>query len=273
MRSCYSRFCADWRYSFFAVEEKPDYGTVDLDKSFCLNDSSSWYAKLIKLAIFLWATASFIYAWSIALVPSFFLAYLTNWTALFQIVYLGFSFLCTLSPQDWIVKAAWLMYSLSVVNGFIVFVLYWATEYNPNSYTLTYWQIVAHGVIFLATFLDGFLINRTPIRMKHMFWVMLWGILFIIWTIIFTVAGIDNPDKDDDKSQALYNILDWETKPAMSAGVSVGVVFVAFPVVHTLFWTLLLCRRVYVTNEGDCGNVEIKQMEEGESNRNFAVAE
>lgn len=157
------------------------------------------------------------------------------------------------------------MYPLSVVNGFIVFLLFWLTEFDPVNFDLDYWQICAHGGIFLATFLEGFVINRIPIRNKHMFWVMLWGFLFIAWTLIFTVTGIDNPYKGDDESQALYKILDWETKPALAAGVAAGVVLVAIPVLHILFWTLLLCRRAYVTEGKDETNVEMEQMEGGTS--------
>mmetsp|Transcript_28270 Transcript_28270/g.41769 ORF Transcript_28270/g.41769 Transcript_28270/m.41769 type:complete len:278 (+) Transcript_28270:40-873(+) len=264
MGSCCSRYCADLRYSFFAVDE-PGYGKIDLDKTFWLNDQSTWYITLIKLAIFLLITVSFIHAWITRGYepPIFFLAYLTHWTVVFQSVYFACSFLCTVWPKTWLVNSAWLMYSLGINNGLIVFIIFWATEYNPDSYVLDYWQVSAHGIFFLLTFLDGMLINRTPIRVKHVLWTQLWGLLFVIWTIIFTVAGIDNPFKPDDESQALYNVLDWENNPGFAAGLSAILLLVGVPLIHSMFWTFSLCRRCYIEEEDNGGNVEMEQMEEG----------
>mmetsp|Transcript_10700 Transcript_10700/g.16396 ORF Transcript_10700/g.16396 Transcript_10700/m.16396 type:complete len:279 (+) Transcript_10700:137-973(+) len=262
MGGCCSRLCKDLRLPFFALEEEP-YGTIDLDKSFCLNEHSTCFIKFLKLIIFGFVFGFYIHSFVTRPFPYFFMAYLTNWQVLFQVVYLFCSLCTTLfsnAPQ-WTVRSAWLMASLQLVFGLIVTSLFWTTEYNPD-YGIDFYTLNSHLTTFVLCLIETFLINRVPVRLKHTPFVMLWAALFVAWTIIFTVLGIDNPGKPDDVSQALYVILDWEEKPTMAAIVSVLVVFVGIPLVQLLFWALSLCRRCYVEEE-ESNDIALEQMEEG----------
>jgi len=277
MGSSFSRMCKDLRLPFFALEEEP-YGTIDLDKSFRLKENRTCIIKLLKLIISGFVLGFYIYYFVTAQFPYFWMAYLTNWQLLFQVVYLLFS-LCTTvfsnAPQ-WTVRATWLMASLQLVFGLIVTILYWATEFNPETNRLDFYTLNSHLTTFVLCLIDAFAINRVPIRLKHGAFVMAWATIFIGWSLIFTALGIDNPEKADDESQALYIILDWEEKPTLAAIVSVLVVFVAIPLVQLLFWALSLCQRCYVDEEKTNDNAS-EQMEEGnienkddtESNENF----
>lgn len=60
---------------------------------------------------------------------------------------------------------------------------------------------------------------------------------------------MDNPLKDDDESNALYNILDWDESPLQAAIVSCVVVFLSFPLFTTFLWGLSLVGRRYVEKE------------------------
>mmetsp|Transcript_29277 Transcript_29277/g.44297 ORF Transcript_29277/g.44297 Transcript_29277/m.44297 type:complete len:264 (-) Transcript_29277:164-955(-) len=257
MGNCCQLFCAEFRYPFFGLEEVN--GTLDLDKTFRLNEHSNGLIKLLKFALFAWVTASFIHAWITRGYPAVFMAFLTHWTVSFQIAYLGSSFLLSLfGGPRWLVNFAWLQYSLAVVFGVGVVLVFWFTEYDTNNFVLDYWQVFAHGGSFLITFFDGYFINQTPMRLKHCLYIQLWATLFVAWSIIFTVAGIDNPFKDDDESQGLYKILDWEEDPSSAAIVSAVMIIVVLPVNDIIFWSITLCCRYYV-EEKDGDNAEIDE--------------
>lgn len=269
MGNCCKLFCAEFRYPFFGLEELN--GTLDLDKTFRLNESSNVFIKLLKFVLFAWVTASFVYAWITRGYPAQFMFFLTHWTVLFQCVYLGLSFLSSLlGGPRWLVNFTWLQYSLAVVFGLIVVLMFWILEYDPVNFALHYWQFFAHGGSFLITFFDGYFINRTPMRLKHCLYLQLWGCIFVGWTILFTVAGFDNPFKDDDESQALYKILDWEENPTLAGIVSAVVILVALPLFGNLLWGVTLCCRYYVDEDGDSPKVDGEAeaaLEEGMNNK------
>mmetsp|Transcript_11532 Transcript_11532/g.13209 ORF Transcript_11532/g.13209 Transcript_11532/m.13209 type:complete len:293 (+) Transcript_11532:206-1084(+) len=241
---CQGRFCAEFRLPFFGIV-KPNGRTLDLDKSFSVKQHSSIWKKIAKIIILCILLATFVGQWVENEYPLFYMAYLTRWTLLYQIIYAMFSFFTTIYPMQWMIKATWVLFSLAAVHGVIIVLLFWLTEYGPD-FPLTVYDIFTHGITFLCVVFDGFVVNRTPVDLKHFAVNSGFALLYITWSLIQGLVPIDNPWKEPDVSQSLYKVLDWDAEPVMSAIVGVMVVFVAVPVFHIIFWAISLPLQVYL---------------------------
>ena len=99
---------------------------------------------------------------------------------------------------------------------------------------------MVHGGALALVAIDAFLLNRTPLRMKQFVWFELFSICYILWTVIHAYSGIGNPYNDgvDKSDDAIYESLAWKNDTTRAVIMSVGVVFVANPIVF------LFCRFV-----------------------------
>lgn len=218
--------------------------------------------------------------------PYWFMAYISYWTMFYSCVYmtlsLASSYLVCLpnNEPNFFIKATWVMYPVAVVHGISVVILFWATEYNPDTYNISYFIVVSHGLSLAASLVDGVLINKVPVRLVHYAFCLTFGLLFIGWSIIQGLIPIDNPNKTDGDDESLYSILDWAEDPLQAAIVVVLVMFVAFPIFTLVFWGLSLWGRRYVVEEKDAksaGAVEGKTItsggaEEGKDPAGAAIA-
>jgi len=90
---------------------------------------------------------------------------------------------------------------------------------------------MTHGVNFVVAFVD-FLIAGFPLKLAQIWSPMAFGLLYILVSLIFGLAAEDG---------LIYNVLDWKTGPALAAGISGGVVFVAFPLLYLAFAGISYC--------------------------------
>jgi len=146
------------------------------------------------------------------------------------------------------IKATWILFSLACVTGTIQVLLFWITEYDED-FPLDIYDTFTHGGINVCVLIDGFIINRTPIRLKHVLLSMGMTLLFILWSVIQALAPVENPNKAPDENESMYKILDWQKVPGLSAGVSLGVLFVAVPILHTFFWAISIPLRTYTDDK------------------------
>jgi len=152
----------------------------------------------------------------------------------------------------------WLFFTLAAIAQITVTVLFWGLVYTSGTPSL--FSVLAHGVIFVLVWVDGLVINRIPVRLRH--WLELclpMFVAYVIWTILQSplVFEIDNPFVNDDR---IYPVLDWDEKPLFSLGMVSGLVLVFTPIAHTVLWGLSLAGRRYIDvdaaaddnkNEGD----------------------
>ena len=200
----------------------------------------------------------FLTAWVVAMMaksiqnssfPSFWLAYLTHWGWVATVAYFLSSLMTALylakNPPDassvdkagLIVKITWALFAISLPGEIIICILFWALEFDG---TVRYVSMMLHGVGVLLLAIDGFVLNRIPLRMKQFLLYELFATLYLTWNIIHAFSGIGNPYKDNGEQDddAIYASMKWKENTASAVILGVLVLFVANPII---FW---FCRGV-----------------------------
>jgi hypothetical protein len=188
----------------------------------------------------------------------FFFAYATNWALVLATFYSCFSLINSIfstqqptsvdSRVGVRVHISWILFLLAANSEMMVTILFWAMLYKggvPSTFA-----ILAHGVVCVLIWIDGFVVNRIPIRARHWLEICIWyPILYFIWTIIHSslAANIGNPNKSD--SDLIYPFLDWgdgSETPADTIVISILCTFVLSPAVHLIMVGISRCGRRYV---------------------------
>uniref|UniRef100_F7AIF7 Protein rolling stone n=2 Tax=Ciona intestinalis TaxID=7719 RepID=F7AIF7_CIOIN len=122
----------------------------------------------------------------------------------------------------------WQLQLVAMGLSFIVTVLYW-TLFNPK---FSVYDYNSHAINFVIMMLD-FIIIAIPTRLLHFVYMALLSAIYCIFTAILHGAGY---------TSHVYSFLNWATNPGLSAGICIGITFVATPLVQTLFWCVYLLR-------------------------------
>ena len=184
--------------------------------------------------------------------------YLTNWALVLATIYSGLSLANTIFPiptnpssdsddpkntteTDVLstrIKITWVLFTLAAVAQKMVTVLYWALLHPPGLPPIfLISMIVLYGGVCVLILVDGLLVNRIPIRMRH--WLELYLPLFLSWIIWLLVqsplglylnnAYMDAIGFDVDK---IYPVVDWESAPMTTLALVSICGFVISPIVH-----------------------------------------
>lgn len=239
---------------------------IDVSKTFCPRPHIPFTAA-----------KAFLTAWVIALMAlsieqtqfeSFWLAYLTHWGWTVTVAYFLFSLgtACYFSKCEHadggggkvvLAKITWSLLAIALPGEVIICLLFWFLEFDG---TVQYVSLMLHGIGILLIAIDGFLINRIPLRMKQFVLFEAFAALYLIWNIVFSFSGIGNPYKesgaqDDD---AIYSSMRWKTSTSSAVTIAVLVLLVANPILF------LLCRAVsrlfprrLVATETKSGEIEL----------------
>lgn len=133
-----------------------------------------------------------------------------------------------------IVRLVWVVYSIALVFEFIVALVYW-TVLDRNIHHSS--SLYVHLFIGLILLIDGNVVGRIPIRLKHMLWIFVYGFLYIIWTIIYAHwhMGIRNG--------VIYAILDWNDGPKQAGVVVSLLALIVTPMIFLFCWLCSLWSR------------------------------
>lgn len=172
------------------------------------------------------------------------LIYLTNWTLLFELVYLVLAATLTCVARypnnhslvvvakgeqtPWFARLAYAMQSVTYIASFFVFILYWVLVYDGSGTSAL--SIVTHGVNFLVAFVD-FLIAGLPFKLVHVWAPLVYGLSYIVFSLMYDLAG-----GTSEGDPYIYEVLDWSVNPSRASAIGLGVVFVAFPLLFSIFW-------------------------------------
>ena len=93
----------------------------------------------------------------------------------------------------------WAFFTLAAVSQMVVTCMYWLLVYEDEASNES---ILKHGVVFVLVWLDGLVVNKIPVRLRH--WMEICFPVFLayaIWTVLQSplVFEVDNPYEGDDQ--------------------------------------------------------------------------
>ncbi|CAB9510511.1 unknown protein [Seminavis robusta] len=247
--SCRTRCCTEWGSAYypgwFSIHEGQK--TVDVPASFGPTLVGSGHQYL-----FLWfdllRVASKV---SHSDTAAFFLAYLTHWGMIIASLYFLMSFINSIMPPKqpsnhsdsvslW-VKISWIMFEVAANLTFLVTLMWWSFQYKPGDTEVTFERVYMHGVVMVFVWVEGLVINRTPVRLKHLPLYMLIAGIYEAWLVIHQLAtDIGDPTRSDNDpttdDDLLYTAINFEDTPVHSSILMAMVLFLFVPLVHCLLW-------------------------------------
>ncbi|GKY97091.1 hypothetical protein MPSEU_000667600 [Mayamaea pseudoterrestris] len=222
---------------------------IDIPESFA---PPSCYAFLFKLAEAVLITATLVLTWIDTSNPQFYLAYFTYWALLLATLYSWFSLYNTImaarTPQPpvsagFIIRTTWALFTLASHTSACASILWWVLIFEAGVTKITFYNISPHLITACVVWLDGFVVNRIPVR-----WMMWYGlvlpldILWGIWSVAQSYSGIGNPDANDasgadpDNDDAIYGALAWQDYWVRCLIITLIAIFVMGPLVFMLMW-------------------------------------
>ncbi|KAL1528991.1 hypothetical protein AB1Y20_010312 [Prymnesium parvum] len=163
--------------------------------------------------------------------------YLTNWSLLFEWVYLLLAALLALLSRGSLLRdghgahtpalarVAYGMQAATYTISFIVFALYWTLDHDYDKGSVDGITFVTHGVNFLVALVD-LLIAGLPVHKAHIWVPCVFAVTYVLFTIIYDMSG--------GKAGAdpyIYEVIDWSAEPGKAIGIACAVVLIAFPAV------------------------------------------
>jgi hypothetical protein len=154
----------------------------------------------------------------------FWYAYLTHWGQMVTFLYFEMSVSTVIlfhvvqeEPLNFMTRFTWGIFTAIVTAESMIMLLYWTLEYQDGE--MKYTNFMKHGGFLLLLWIDGFVINRIPIRFKQIVWAHLFFILYLLWSIIHSVSRIGNPYRNDNDpttdDDAIYSSVSWIHRPAV----------------------------------------------------------
>ena len=138
-------------------------------------------------------------------------------------------------PLVWYEKVVWFLWLVSSNAGLIVTIEYWSLVFRPPT---SFMDISVHALnsIFILTELFT---GKLPVRILHYFYVMIFSIVYALFTVFYWVAGGVNGRGDP----YIYNILDYQNgKPGIIAAVLLCSIFILSPLVQFTLYVLYKLR-------------------------------
>ena len=268
---CCGRLRSELRcsYPLFSLEEQGGRA-LDVKGTFAPTLCNSMWASLaVRVALFGLCLAGMIYSIAVAWNPLdgkvSWVYFLTHWTLTITVLYfvlvttLHISAMRTKDGEDGVrflyqpsgpsevpsklVRFTWAIYAIAMPANIIVVLLYWTLDYQPGVSSVDFHNIFRHAISCALIFIDANVLSTVPLRAKQVVFPWLYAVVYVIWTIINSYAGIGDgewPDEDADQTNeddALYSVIDWKHNPAKASVYAVVIVFVALPLVYLFTWT------------------------------------
>ena len=129
------------------------------------------------------------------------------------------------------------IFAISLPAEVVITCLYWSLIFSGN---VQYLNVMFHGIGALLLIVDGFVMNRIPLRMKHFILFEVFSLTYLLWTLIFAYSELTNPYQEDgyQDDDAIYATLRWKTSTPECVALSAIILLVVNPTVF------MLCRWV-----------------------------
>uniref|UniRef100_A0A336MIU4 CSON012951 protein n=1 Tax=Culicoides sonorensis TaxID=179676 RepID=A0A336MIU4_CULSO len=145
-----------------------------------------------------------------------------------------------------IFKIYWSIHNTSMILSLLITLVYWTVIHTPEK-PLDVTNFFTHACNSIFMFID-FIIVAHPIRLMHVIWPLLAGLVYGLFTLIYYLAG----GVDPEGNKWIYEVLDW-SKPGVVMIVVAGIIVVIL-ILHTImFWIyrlrVYLYKKFFVKNE------------------------
>ncbi|GFR63126.1 protein rolling stone-like [Elysia marginata] len=161
----------------------------------------------------------------------------------------------------WQHKILWFLSIIGFDAAIIVTILYWSLVFKKLDYALS---VMTHGVNSLYVLLDIFIV-ASPVRLLHFVYSCGYAGVYLLFSIFYHLADGTN----SSSKPYIYSALDW-SNTGKSAGMALGVILVAVPLVH-LFQFALFTLRLHLA-ETCCSGEVGAQGEDKDGDRNLGRA-
>jgi len=184
---------------------------------------------------------------------AFYFIFLTNWNLILQTFTTICLFLCaiwgyTVSPESsgkapCFVKFTTALWYIMQPLSMIVVILYWTVVnqfWDPYPVTFSsYWAHLLNWMVLLFSLFA----SRIDFSPKNGIWLIIFVLIYFVWTIIHYVAEIGREKPCDNYPQELcpiYDLFNWN-EPGLTIGITIAAL-VAAAVVIALYWGFVRCR-------------------------------
>lgn len=132
------------------------------------------------------------------------------------------------TPMAWFHKAMWVIYNISASGGLLVTTVYWILLFNPDK-GIRVFTIIYHGFNSVAMLADTMLTSM-PVRLFHVIYPMLLGVVYVLFTVIYWAAGGTDPFS----RPYIYPQTDYTGRPVLSSVSQVCLLFIGLPLCQVL---------------------------------------
>ena len=133
-------------------------------------------------------------------------------------------------------KVAWFFYIIASNNSFMVTIVYWSFLYN--GFKIREPDVAFHllNSVFMLT---ETCLSAVPVRLLHVVYAELYGVLYVILTVVYWRSGGTNINGDN----FIYPILDYENKPYAAAVLIIVYGLAGLPASQLIIFGLFKLRR------------------------------
>lgn len=96
------------------------------------------------------------------------------------------------------------LFAISLPSQLVMMLMHYTLQFGGS---IDYISIIKHGAAIPLLLLDGFVINRIPLRMKQFAFFQSFTMSYLAWSIAYAYSGLIMPSGED----AIYEWLDWKS--------------------------------------------------------------
>ena len=137
--------------------------------------------------------------------------------------------------QTWCHKVAWFLYAIAVNNSILVTTVYWSLLYT--GFKIREADVAFH-LLNSVLMLTETCLSAVPVRLLHVVYAELYGLLYMLFTVVYWRSGGTNTDGDS----YIYPIIDYKAKPYAAVVLIITYGLVGLPVSQLLTFGLFKLR-------------------------------
>lgn len=187
------------------------------------------------------------------------LGYLTNWSAVFATAYQVTILLCSVKPHlipqpapeeqpNFLLRFVWVMFSVATTLQLGIVPLFWGLVYEGGP--VFYQNYSMHGIMAVLLVIDGVLVSKIPVRLRHLLFAMLTASIYSIWAMIHSLTDMGKRSGENNVGDPLYDALNWQDSPVAALIINCLTVLVLVPLAFLLLWLMSVYSPILSFNGG-----------------------